>query len=83
MEWSVEMVRTWLGGCALVNFAILLVWWLCFIAGRDAIHRLHGRWFRLSDERFDAVHCAGMAFYKLAILLFNLVPWLVLSWMGR
>lgn len=35
------------------------------------MYRLQGRWFRLSVETFDAIHYAGMAAYKLAILLLN------------
>ncbi len=43
------------------------------------MRRFHGRWFRLSDERFDALHYAGMSIYKIGVLLFNLVPWLALE----
>jgi len=34
--------------------------------------------FRLSDEQFDAIHYGGMSIYKIGILLFNLVPFIVL-----
>ena len=45
---------------------------------RDFIRSLHGRWFRLSDASFDAIHYGGMAGYKLAIFAFNLAPLLAL-----
>jgi hypothetical protein len=32
----------------------------------------------LSTEQFDAVNFAGIALYKVGILLFNLVPWIAL-----
>jgi hypothetical protein len=38
------------------------------------MYRLHGRWFRIPEDRFDAIHYAGMAVYKIGILLLNLVP---------
>ena len=38
---------------------------------------IHGKWFRLSDERFDAAHYSGMAHFKIGIMLFNLVPLIV------
>jgi hypothetical protein len=41
--------------------------------------RLHGKWFRLSRDQFDALHYAGMSVFKVGILLFNLVPLVVLS----
>ena len=49
-----------------------------FAFAHDWMYRLHSRWFRLSVETFDAIHYAGMAAYKLAILLLNLVPLLAL-----
>lgn len=57
-----------------VNYAILITWFLVFAFARDFMRRLHGRWFKLSDATFDAVHYGGMAVYKLAIFLFNLAP---------
>jgi len=56
------------------NYAVLLAWLLAFVAARGALRRLHGRWFALPDATFDAIHYAGMAAYKIGILLFNLAP---------
>lgn len=64
--------------CTIINFAVLLLWFLLFSLAHDWIHRLHGRWFRLSVEQFDAIHYAGIAAYKIGILLFNLVPYVAL-----
>lgn len=36
--------------------------------------RLHGRRFRLSPERFDAIRYAGIAQYRVDILVHKLVP---------
>jgi hypothetical protein len=47
-----------------------------FLLARDWMHRF-GRWFRLSPEQFDAMQYGGMVLYKLGILLFNLVPYIV------
>jgi hypothetical protein len=37
-----------------------------------------GKWFKLTVERFDAIHYAGMAFFKIGIFLLNIVPYLAL-----
>jgi len=79
---SIEVVRTILLWCTVINYGILLVWFLAFVLARDWMQHLHGRWFRLSREQFDAVHYAGMAVYKIGILLFNLVPLVVLYVVG-
>jgi hypothetical protein len=61
---------------------MLSVWFLAFLGARDALYRLHARWFRLSPEQFDALHYAGMAGYKLCIFLFHLMPCIALHVVG-
>lgn len=65
--------------CSLAHYLILLLWLAGLIGARERIRRLHGRWFRLSDSQFDAIHYGAMAFYKLLILFFGLVPAIVLK----
>jgi hypothetical protein len=78
----IEMARDALLWCAIINYGLLLAWFLCFILVHDWMRRLHGRWFRLSVEQFDTVHYAGMAMFKIGILLFNLVPYIALRIVG-
>jgi hypothetical protein len=66
----------------LVNYAVLVAWFLLFVNARGWMRRLHGRWFALPDATFDAIHYGGMAAYKIGILLFNLAPLLAL-WLLR
>ena len=80
---SQEMLRQFLLGCTLVNYGVLLIWFIAYVYGGEGIRRLHGRWFRLSEEQFMASHYGGMAVYKVGILLFNLVPWTVLTFLDR
>lgn len=67
--------------CLGFNYLVLMLWFALFCGLHDSLYRLHARWFRISMERFDVVHYAGMAAYKIGILLFNLVPWLALRFM--
>jgi Family of unknown function (DUF6868) len=80
---SADTLRKALLWCALINYAVLLVWFALFILAHDWMFLLHSRWFRLSIEQFDMLHYAGMAVYKIGILLFNLVPWIALSLFRR
>lgn len=75
---TIEMVRGALLWCTAINYAFLLVWFLFFALAHNWLYRLHGRWFRLSVEQFDALHYAAMALYKLGIILLNLVPYVAL-----
>ncbi|HZR82920.1 MAG TPA: hypothetical protein VFD92_17625 [Candidatus Binatia bacterium] len=76
---DVQLVRSFLLWCTAMNYAILVVWFLVFVAARDRLRAIHTSWFRLGDEQFDALHYAGMAAYKIGILTFNLVPLVALS----
>jgi hypothetical protein len=75
---TIEAVRRVLLWCTIINYGILLVWFLFFMLGHDWMYRLHGRWFPLSVEQFDMLHYAGISVYKLGIILLNLVPYIAL-----
>ncbi len=77
-----ELVRDTLLWCTVINFGLLIVWFVGFLVARDWIRRLHGKWFRLSEESFDAIHYAAMAIFKLLIVVFNLVPYIALLIVG-
>ncbi len=76
---SIEQVREVLVWCTVINFGILIYWWLMFMLAHDFVYRLHGKWFKIPVEQFDAIHYKAIAFYKLAIILFNLVPYIALT----
>lgn len=75
---TIEVVRGVLAWSAVINFGLLLWWFLFFRLAHDWTYRFHGKWFKLTTEQFDALHYGGMAVFKLGILLFNLVPYLAL-----
>ena len=75
---NIETVRRTLLWCAVINYGILLVWFLFFMLGHDWMYRLHSRWFHLSVEQFDTLHYAGISVYKIGIILLNLVPYIAL-----
>ena len=64
--------------CTGLNYAVLLVWFGAFVFGHEWMYRIHGRWFKLPLESFDAIHYAGLAVYKIGIILLNLVPLIAL-----
>lgn len=66
--------------CVGLNYAVLCIWVGVFVFAHDWIYAIHGRWFKLSVETFDATHYAGLAAYKIGIILLNLVP-LVALWL--
>ncbi len=66
-----------------INYAVLIIWFLALIFARDAIYRMHAKWFKLSVESFDAINYGGMAVYKIGILLLNVAPLIALLITGQ
>jgi len=79
---SLEILRSALAWCTVINFGFLIFWFLFFAAAHDWVYRFHGRWFAMPVEKFNAIHYSGMALFKCGILLFNLVPYLALRIVG-
>ena len=75
---TIDQLREFLGWCAVINIGLLLWWFLFFALAHDFVYRLHGKWFKLSVERFDAIHYAGMAYFKLTVFVLNVVPYFAL-----
>ena len=79
---SIEMARSTLLWCTVINYALLLIWFLLYTLPHGWLYRLWGRWFRLTAEQFDTLNFAGIVLYKLGILLLNLVPFAALCIAG-
>ena len=75
---TVDTLREFLGWCSVINIALLLYWWLLFMLAHDWVYRLHTKWFKLSPEKFDGLHYSAMAFYKLIVIVFNIIPYIAL-----
>ena len=79
---AVDMLHDTLLWCSIINMGLLL-WWFMFIAlAHDWVYRYHGKWFKLSVDKFDAINYAGMTFFKICIFVFNIVPYIVLRIVG-
>ena len=79
---TVEIIRDVLAWCSVINVGLLLFWWLWLMLAHDLVYQFHGKWFKLSVEKFDAIHYALMGFFKIGIILFNIVPYLALRIVG-
>ena len=78
---SAESWCAFFGWCAVVNIGLLSLWGLMFVAARDWMYAMHSRWFALDPVRFDTLHYAGMAAFKLTTVTLFIVPWAVLRWL--
>ena len=77
-----ETIRSVFAWCSVINIGLLLWWLVFYVLARDWMYQLHCKWFKISEERFDTIHYAGMAIFKIGIFLFNLVPYLAMRIAG-
>ena len=76
---TVDMWRGVLGWCAVINIGLLLWWSLFLVFAHDFVYRMHSKWFKIPVETFDAIHYAGIGIFKIAIFVFNIVPYFALQ----
>jgi hypothetical protein len=75
---TLELLRSVLGWSAILNLVLVALWFVLFLSMHDRMYAWHRRWFRLSVETFDAIHYAGMAWYKVATWLIFIMPYIAL-----
>ena len=69
--------------CTIVNGGLLIVSFAVFaIGGTDFVYKTHGTWFALPPETFAAIVYMFLGTYKIAILIFNLIPYVALRIVG-
>jgi len=69
--------------CTVFNVILLVVWFLAAACAGEAVYKLHTLWFPMSKETFSAIHYAGMAFYKILVIFFNVIPLVALGVVSR
>jgi len=79
---TIDAIRDMLLWCTIINIGLMTYWFLVFTLAHDWLYRFHGRWFKMPVEKFNAIHYAGMAFFKICIFVFNLVPYIALHIIG-
>ena len=78
---TAETIRHFFAWCSVINYALLILWSLLtlWVPGWSGfVVRMYG----LEKDRFASVNFKGIMYYKLGIILFNLVPYLALRIMA-
>jgi len=78
---NIESIRHFFAWCTLINFVLLILWCLLTL-GIPSLTGLVIRLFNLDADKFRSLNFAGIMYYKLGIILFNLAPYLALRIIG-
>lgn len=79
---SMQVIREVLGWSTALNLALLIFATAVLAAAGAPIKRLHAKMFGLSEGDLSRAYFQYLAQYKIAVLVFNLVPYLALRIVG-
>jgi len=78
---NIESLTTFLGWCTLINYGLLIIATVVLVVFGRAITRIHSKLFRLESEHLASEYFRYLANFKIVVIVFNLVPWVVLRFL--
>ena len=76
---SMNTLTAFFGWCSAINVGILVVASVFLALLQGAISKIHGKSFGLSEADLSRAYFQYLAQYKIAIFVFNLVPYIALK----
>lgn len=75
---TIEQLTSALGWCTLINYLILCVSSAFLAFSRDWMMEMHSKWFGVSKDALPGIYFKYLAYFKIAIIVFNLTPYIAL-----
>jgi hypothetical protein len=75
---SLNALVSVIGWVSVINYVVLIIWFLIFISAKTWYYKLTSKWFKISEEKFDAINYVLMGIYDLSIFAFFVVPYIAL-----
>ncbi len=79
---DIPAIRAFFMWCTIMNGGLLILSSLIFACAGDWVYRMHSRWFPISKDAFNVAIYSGIGLFKIAVIVFNLVPYLALAIIG-
>ncbi len=70
------------GWCTIINILVLALTTLMLVANRGFVVKTHKKMFGLSEVDLTKAYFNYLALFKIAVIVFNLVPYLALKIIG-
>ena len=79
---TIDAITAFLGWCSVINIGVLLLTTILLIILKDPIVNIHSKLFGLSRDDLPLIYFQYIANYKIAIIIFNLVPYIAMKLMN-
>jgi len=78
---DISTITTFFAWCSVINIGLLAYSTIMLTLFREPLKRMHGKLFGVDSGSLEASYVTFLGNYKLAILMFNLVPYFALKLM--
>ena len=79
---NMETLAAFFGWCSVLNIGLLFISTVAIILMRNKIAGIHARMFELDASDVRMAYFEYLARYKIAVLVFNIVPYIALKLVG-
>ena len=76
---TIAIATTFLGWCTVINIVIYAVTALALLAFSDPIKGLHAKFSHVAVEHLDTLYFDYLGRFKLALIFFNMSPYIALK----
>ena len=75
---DLNTLAAFFGWCTIVNGGLLILTTLALMGMRSSIQGIHSRMFGLEEAAIAAIYFKYLAYFKIAVIVFNLTPYIAL-----
>ena len=79
---DIQTLTTFFMWCTIINMGLLILTSLVCIFLADFSYRMNNRFFSISRETFNIAFFSFIGFFKIFVIVFNLVPYIALLIIG-
>lgn len=79
---EIETIGIFVGWCSLINLALLILTSICIVSLRGFVSKIHSKMFGINESDLGPAYFRYLGQYKIAIIGFNLVPYIALKIMS-
>ncbi|MGB7451142.1 MAG: DUF6868 family protein [Lysobacterales bacterium] len=79
---DIQTLTSFFMWCTIINTGMLIFLALIYLLVPNLAYRLQSKFIPISRETFDVVFYSFIGFFKVIVLVFNVVPWIALLIIG-
>ena len=79
---DIQTLTSFFMWCTIINSGFLIFLALVLMLAPNLTYRLQSKFIPITQETFNIVFYSFMGFFKVVVLVFNVVPWIALLIIG-